>query len=176
MPLLRGAWPHTHQERHPTRPKQTTGPTKGSACSPTSFQRKGTHAAYQQRGIRPGAAVRRQERVLQPAGHISGAHLLKLTGNPRTARLREVLGENLGGLVVDWHRETLGYGRDITDHAGKPTTDPFAEDVLAVPLSGDVGSLVGEFLADNGIAAPTRAEVRQFAADYLIRRWRRHRP
>lgn len=93
------------------------------------------------------------------ADHMSGAHLSALLGTDPTAPLSDVVGHDRARIIVDWLRETLYHGRDLIDHnTGQPDLNPWVEDVPVIPLD-----VVAETLADHGVAAPTRQEVRDFA-------------
>lgn len=87
------------------------------------------------------------------AGEITGAHLAHLLGKPATSWLTELVGRDLADNVIGWYRSTIG----------RCAPDPMAEDVLVIPLAGEVGTLVTEFLADHGVTPPTRLECREWS-------------
>ena len=82
------------------------------------------------------------------AEYLTGGHLADLLGQPRSTRIRDLVGDPLDGIAVDWHRESIGHGRDIEENdparPGKtrPTSDPSADDLLAIPVE-----VVAELLA-----------------------------
>ena len=102
----------------------------------------------------PGAAAD------APAQHISGAHLLHLTGAPTAARIRELIGRKRADTVVRWHRQNIGVVPGFTNpDTGLEIADPYVGDVLAIPIS-----TITEVLHDKGIGIPTRRECRDWAA------------
>lgn len=98
------------------------------------------------------------------AENLTGAHLADLRGLRQTIRIRDLLGDELAEIAVDWHRQTIGHGRDIPendpDRPGKirATVNPSALDMMTVPVE-----LIREYLADHDIAIPTRRECRDWA-------------
>mgnify|MGYP000461565524 CR=1 FL=1 len=94
----------------------------------------------------------------EPARHISGAHLLHLVGIT-DIRVRELLGDDRADIVVRWHRQAIGHGRDIIDPStGEPTSDPPVARLSAIPTAA-----VAELLNDDGIKIPTRRQCRDWA-------------
>lgn len=100
----------------------------------------------------------------QTAEHLTGGHLADLLGQPKATRISDLIGDRLADIAVGWHRETIGHGRDIEENdparpgKARPTSNPSAEDLLAIPVE-----IVGELLTDRGISIPTRAECREWA-------------
>lgn len=105
-------------------------------------------------GTGTGAAV-------QPAQHISGAHLLDLLGiDPFVpTALRDIVPDDRADLIVDWHDANITLGDGFTDwRTGTGTRNPMVEDILVI-----VTDHVAETLASHGVEPPTRDDVRTFA-------------
>lgn len=99
------------------------------------------------------------EAELQIAEHVSGAHLAALLDVDPTDPLSAAVGDDRARIIVDWQREAIYHGRDPIDHlTGRPDVDPWVEDVPVIPVD-----MVEECFADQGIAVPTRLQVREFA-------------
>ncbi len=97
--------------------------------------------------------------AVEPAVHVSGAHLAKLWDVDPTDPLSSIVGDDIARIIVEWQRETIDYGRYLTDHhTGKPHLDPWVEDVPVIPID-----MVAEGFADRAVTVPTRQEVREFA-------------
>ncbi len=95
----------------------------------------------------------------QIAEHTCGAHLAVLLDVDPTDPLSAVVGDDRARIIIEWLRETLYAGRDLTDpNTGKPELDPWVEDVPAIPVK-----IIAEVFTDRGIDVPTRLQVREFA-------------
>ncbi|MCV7223631.1 DNA primase family protein [Mycolicibacterium elephantis] len=95
------------------------------------------------------------------AAHISGTYAVAQSGSNWAVRVRDLLGDDVGGIVVEWHRNTLGHGRDPIDPAtGKQTTNPYVDELLAIPVTEHA---IVEKLAEVGVSIPTRQQMREFA-------------
>lgn len=97
----------------------------------------------------------------QLAAYISGAYAVAQSGSNWAVRVRDLLGDDVGGIVVEWHRNTLGHGRDPIDPAtGTQTSNPYVDDLLAIPVTEHA---IVEKLAEVGVSIPTRQQMREFA-------------
>ena len=107
-----------------------------------------------------------------PAEHLTGAHLAELLGLSDGTRIFDLLGDELGEIVVTWNVQTVRYGRSFPDYdfttgrdkvsaTGKvlTTNNPVASEVLAVPVA-----LVEELLASSRVELPTREDCLRWAA------------
>ena len=92
--------------------------------------------------------------------HISGVHLRALLELPGGERVADLLGDERGYLLADWHRDNVGHGRYPLDpRDGKPTMNPFVDELLAIPVE-----LIAPLLAERGVDIPTRAECDEWLA------------